>query len=46
MEKGFEGLCVALEDLGVHRPKELTVFEFYTRVEYYKKKRADKTTNK
>lgn len=39
MEKGFETLCATLEELGVHRPKSLTVFEFYTRVEYFKKKR-------
>lgn len=38
MEKGFENLCVTLEDLGVQNPKRLTVFEFYSRMEYYKKK--------
>jgi hypothetical protein len=39
IEKGFENLCATLEDLGVHDPKRLTVFEFYSRLEYFKNKK-------
>lgn len=39
-EKSFENICATLEDLGVTNPKRLTVFEFYSRLEYYKKKKA------
>jgi hypothetical protein len=38
IEKGFEEVCASLEDNGVSNPKRLTVFEFYSRIEFYKKK--------
>ena len=37
-ENAFEAICAALEDCGCPNPKELTVYEFYKRIEYYKKK--------
>lgn len=42
MEKSFESLIATLEDLGVKDPKRLTVFEFYSRYEFYKKKNKPK----
>lgn len=48
LEKSFEHLCATLEDLGVHDPKRLTVFEFYSRLEYFKAKKLkgkNKTTS-
>jgi hypothetical protein len=44
-DRDFEGLCAAMEEAGTSRPKEMTTFEFYHRVEYYdrKAKAAKKT---
>lgn len=43
-EKQFETLCTRLESLGVHQPKRLTVFEFYSRISYFKEENKPKTT--
>jgi hypothetical protein len=48
LEKSFESLCATLEDLGVQNPKGLTIFEYYSRLEYFKKKKKPggrKTSN-
>lgn len=39
IELSFEGLCTSMEELGVERPWELTVFQFYTRLTYFEKKK-------
>jgi len=38
-EIAFEALCTNLEELGVMNPKKLTVFEFYSKIRYFKKKK-------
>lgn len=37
-EQEFESMCAALEENGVKDAKELTVYEFYSRISYYDKK--------
>lgn len=37
-ETSFEDIVATMEDNGIHRPKELTEFEFYNRVKYLKNK--------
>lgn len=39
MEEAFENLCTNLEELGVMNPKQLTVFEFYSKIRYFKTKK-------
>lgn len=39
IEKNFESLCATLEENGVMNPRSLTVFEFYSRVRYFKEKK-------
>ena len=39
MEKSFETLVATMEDAGIHRPKDLSVFEFYSRLDYLESKR-------
>lgn len=39
MEEAFENLCTNLEELGVMNPKKLTVFEFYSKIRYFKTKK-------
>lgn len=43
-EKQFEDLCCSMEENGVANPKELTEFEFYSRLKYYEKKYKDNAT--
>lgn len=38
IEASFETLCTNLEELGVSNPKQLTVFEFYSKIRYFKAK--------
>lgn len=38
-ELAFEALCTNLEELGVMQPKKLTVFEFYSKIRYFKTKK-------
>lgn len=38
-EIAFEELCSVLESMGVSNPKRLTVFEFYSKIRYFKKKK-------
>jgi hypothetical protein len=42
IDKSFEFVCTSMEELGVNNPKGLTVFEFYSKVEYFKSKNAKK----
>lgn len=42
LESGFEALCTVLESNGVTRAAELTVLQFYSRLEYFKKLNAPK----
>lgn len=37
-ESAFEDIVATMEDSGIHRPKELTEYEFYNRVRYLEKK--------
>jgi len=39
MDLAFEELCTNLEEFGVHNPKQLTVFEFYSKIAYFKSKK-------
>ena len=39
-ENALEDICACLEDCGCMYPKQLTVYEFYKRIDYYKKKYA------
>ena len=34
-EQGFEEVCATLEENGVHNPKGLSEWEFYSRLSYY-----------
>lgn len=38
MEISFEKLCASMEEAGIHDPKRLTAFEFYSRMEYFQSK--------
>lgn len=40
IELSFEALIASMEDLGVERPEDLTIFQFYTRLTYFEKKKA------
>lgn len=42
MDENFENICISLESAGVHQPKKLNTFEFFTRVVYFEKKYAKK----
>jgi hypothetical protein len=42
MDKSFEGVCSALIDMGVQHPKELTLLEFYSRIEHIERKHKEK----
>lgn len=44
MDISFEKLCTSLEELGVRNPKELTLFEFESKIAYFEEKK-DKQTN-
>lgn len=37
-EKDFESVCSSLEEAGIKDAKRMTVFEFYSRLEYFEKK--------
>lgn len=43
IELSFEGLCTALEEMGISRPKDLTVFEFYAKIRYFETKKKPST---
>lgn len=38
MDMSFEYFCASLEEAGVQNPKQMTTFEFYSRVNYYRSK--------
>ena len=38
MEKSFEATCAVLEDNGISNPKRLTIFEFFSKVEFLETK--------
>lgn len=42
IELSFEALCASIEDLGVARPGELTIFQFYNKLLYFEKKKQNK----
>lgn len=37
-ERNFEEMCTVLQENGIQQPKELTEFEFYSKMRYYEKK--------
>lgn len=39
IELSLESLCTSMEELGVNRPQELTLFQFYTKLIYFEKKK-------
>jgi len=43
LDKSFESLCAALEEAGVSKPKELTVYEFRSRVEFFQNRKKRET---
>lgn len=44
-DKTFEEICAGMEDSGINNPKELTTFEFYSKIAYLNKK-AEKLNSK
>jgi len=42
----FELLCTLLEENGIHKPKELTVYEFMAKIDYLEKKYQPKESKK
>lgn len=42
LENNYESLCSMLETNGTHKAKELTLFEFYSRLEFIRKSNEDK----
>ena len=41
-DKEFEAMCSSMEEAGMNEAKNLTVFEFYSRIEYFEKKNKPK----
>lgn len=39
LDLSFENICTSMEEMGVHNPRELTVFQFNSKISYFKKKR-------
>lgn len=39
IEISFESLCTSMEELGVAKPGDLSVFQFYTKLTYFEKKK-------
>jgi hypothetical protein len=39
LELSFESLVTSMEELGVTKPGDLTVFQFYTKLTYFEKKK-------
>lgn len=37
-DKAFEDICNSMEDAGAQKVKELTVFEFYSKIAFFEKK--------
>lgn len=37
-DKSFERVCISMEDNGVSNPKNLTEYEFYSRISYLEEK--------
>lgn len=42
IESSFENVCTSLEELGIQSPDRLTVFRFYSKIAYFKKKKPPK----
>jgi hypothetical protein len=42
IDKSFEKVCTSLEELGINNPKGLTLFEFKSKIEYFKNKNKPK----
>jgi hypothetical protein len=43
IELSFEHLCTAMEEMGVHNPGELPLFQFISKINYFKKKNKPKS---
>ena len=41
LEKSFENVCTSMQELGIPDVHELTVFQFYSKIRYFKKKQAE-----
>lgn len=39
MELSFEKLCASMEEAGIKSPKNLTTFEFYSRLDFFQDKK-------
>ena len=39
-EESFEDVCTVMQENGVVNPKDLTEFEFYSKLRYYEKKHS------
>lgn len=39
IEVSFENLCTSLEEAGVRDPRALTMFQFYSKIDYFESKR-------
>jgi hypothetical protein len=46
IELSFESLCTSMEELGVASPGDLTVFQFYTKLTYFEKKKLNQKGRK
>jgi hypothetical protein len=46
LELSFELLCTSLEELGVNRPQELSTLSFYSKIDYFKKKKDRQAAKK
>ena len=42
IDSSFEKLCTTLEELGIHKPKELTLYEFESKILYFNEKNKKK----
>lgn len=45
-DREIEELCISMEENGINNPKDLTVFEFYSRIRYYEKKAIELKSKK
>lgn len=41
-DKDFQDACNALEELGVHRPEDLSMFEYFSKIRYFEAKNKPK----
>lgn len=43
--RDFEAVCVALKTQGIAEPKNLTIFEFFSTVDYFESRKKKGTPN-